>query len=581
MSKLTLALLAAVVLVSGCVSPESIIRANPVVSEFMNKYPNSEVKVTYFTKQQAENFIANLREACGNPYLEAKNYYAINIENEESDLSVVAWVDWDSQTVVCAIKQGVEKSPEEPTQETSRTENRTEEAPSLPSETPYVPATAEPVMTPEEPVKPSCSTCDDSNKCTFDYCNQYTSYECRHKSVEPCYNNGVCEYEETALPEAPSCPNLGWVAPSRPVKASQALPVVTQSSSQSVSAPVTATTTQPASRIAEQGYDDYVSRTNSGHNSDCPATCDDGNANTSDYYDLQAQQCKHYNCYATATPTPVVEFCGWCGTSCTRIKASTMCPQVMPPEGYDCQEISGACVKVSVQTPTPAATPASTPTPTKTPTPAAATPTPIPDTCGGYSTCSVCTNVLQCGWCISSGTCKTGSFTSSSDGTCTGTDWAWVSDECSTPTPAPTLTPTPTRTPTPLSTPVNTPTPTPQPSYPRWEQVNVTFSPEFLGGNGGSLEASIATQESGSPSIINVTFTLEKPDGTTETKTATSTCAVAGHPTYTSKCWKVTFNIPENNETDVKNYKVTASNPYISGTPFGALGVPSSFVFPM
>ena len=244
----------------------------------------------------------------------------------------------------------------------------------------------------------------------------------------------------------------------------------------------------------------------------------------------------------------------------------------MPPEGYDCQEINGACVKVSIatptRTPTPAPTVAATPTNTPAPTSTASSSCDDGANCQFCGSCSTCVSQPDCGW-DGSG-CSQGTMSCPSG----KTHWYWyncLTDMCTTPTPAPANTPTP------LSTPVNTPTP--QPSYPRWEQENVSFSPAFLDGNGGSLEASIATQESGSPSIKNVTFTLEKPDSTTEAKTATSTCAVATHPTYTSKCWKVTFNIPENNETDVKNYKVTASNPHIEGTRSATLGVPSNLIF--
>ncbi|MDO8583018.1 MAG: hypothetical protein Q7R51_00625, partial [bacterium] len=44
-----------------------------------------------------------------------------------------------------------------------------------------------------------------------------------------------------------------------------------------------------------------------------------------------------------------------------------------------------------------------------------------------------------CGWCITTNTCKTGaSSAGSSDGTCSGTNWAWTSDKCPA---APTVTP--------------------------------------------------------------------------------------------------------------------------------------------
>lgn len=69
------------------------------------------------------------------------------------------------------------------------------------------------------------------------------------------------------------------------------------------------------------------------------------------------------------------------------------------------------------------------------PTPA---PTPV-NTCGQYTTCGTCTVVGSCGFCLATGVCQLGNATGSWTGTCTGSSWAWTSNQCTvTPTPVPT-----------------------------------------------------------------------------------------------------------------------------------------------
>lgn len=47
------------------------------------------------------------------------------------------------------------------------------------------------------------ASCDDSNKCTNDYCSLQTSFECRHDNMKPCCGNGECEANEDAANECP------------------------------------------------------------------------------------------------------------------------------------------------------------------------------------------------------------------------------------------------------------------------------------------------------------------------------------------------------------------------------------------
>lgn len=98
----------AVLLVSGCIgiSPEDIVKSNPMVSQFLEDYPNAEVKVTHFTAEQAGNMLEDIRSDCENPYMEATEFYKITIEDEASGLSIISWLDWPNKRIECAVKKG-------------------------------------------------------------------------------------------------------------------------------------------------------------------------------------------------------------------------------------------------------------------------------------------------------------------------------------------------------------------------------------------------------------------------------------------------------------------------------------------
>ncbi|MBU0628591.1 MAG: hypothetical protein KKC75_05345 [Nanoarchaeota archaeon] len=68
---------------------------------------------------------------------------------------------------------------------------------SVPTTTnPTIPAVPTTPSTPSTPSKKCPFSCDDSNACTTDYCNDGTSYLCRHDMIYPCCGNGICEDNE-------------------------------------------------------------------------------------------------------------------------------------------------------------------------------------------------------------------------------------------------------------------------------------------------------------------------------------------------------------------------------------------------
>jgi hypothetical protein len=95
-----------ILIISGCASdlnPRDIARAHPVVKQFLQEHPNAEILLTHFTENQSVNIIEDVREDCNNPYIEPTRLYKVTVTDEVEELSVLAWLDWETKTVLCAM----------------------------------------------------------------------------------------------------------------------------------------------------------------------------------------------------------------------------------------------------------------------------------------------------------------------------------------------------------------------------------------------------------------------------------------------------------------------------------------------
>lgn len=104
---LSLFLLIVIVIVSGCIQipdPETILKANPQVKEFLIDHPNAEIGVKYLSQESVSND-NDFVDKCEGVSLGA--YYKITIDDPDSDLSMIGWVDLENQRVVCVFKKGV------------------------------------------------------------------------------------------------------------------------------------------------------------------------------------------------------------------------------------------------------------------------------------------------------------------------------------------------------------------------------------------------------------------------------------------------------------------------------------------
>jgi hypothetical protein len=112
-----------VVLVSGCVvnDPTQLAMQTPAVSQFLHEYPNSEVRIVHYSKDEANGILGEIGADCGKPTVTPREYYLVNVSDAGSGLYITAWVNWEDRLVECAVKKGTIVQPEIPVIETPET----------------------------------------------------------------------------------------------------------------------------------------------------------------------------------------------------------------------------------------------------------------------------------------------------------------------------------------------------------------------------------------------------------------------------------------------------------------------------
>ncbi len=98
-----------VIFLSGCLeglTPEALAYANPLVEQFMEQYPNAQIQITHFTALQSIRLVENISIDCGKN-VTPKDFYRITIDDPDSGLNVIAWIDWENKRLECAVKYGM------------------------------------------------------------------------------------------------------------------------------------------------------------------------------------------------------------------------------------------------------------------------------------------------------------------------------------------------------------------------------------------------------------------------------------------------------------------------------------------
>jgi hypothetical protein len=97
-------LILATVLIAGCtaneLAPGQLAKNSGEVKTFLSEYPHATVIATLFSD-------ISIKEECGNPQLPIKDYYKVTVKDPDTNMTLIVYIDADSQKTVCAIRTGV------------------------------------------------------------------------------------------------------------------------------------------------------------------------------------------------------------------------------------------------------------------------------------------------------------------------------------------------------------------------------------------------------------------------------------------------------------------------------------------
>lgn len=101
-----LSILVCLIFFSGCIfNPEDMIKQNAQVKQFLKEYPNAEMLIIHLTEQQAQAILPEIQEVCGAQII-AKEYYKATINDPDSGLNLIAYLDPNNKIVECVHKSG-------------------------------------------------------------------------------------------------------------------------------------------------------------------------------------------------------------------------------------------------------------------------------------------------------------------------------------------------------------------------------------------------------------------------------------------------------------------------------------------
>lgn len=97
-----------IIAASGCINglnPESVALATESVKEFLDEYPNADVKASLYPDYYIKDNIDQLRNECGEQ-IGVASYWKVTVNDPDSKSNISVWINEDSMKVLCVIRKG-------------------------------------------------------------------------------------------------------------------------------------------------------------------------------------------------------------------------------------------------------------------------------------------------------------------------------------------------------------------------------------------------------------------------------------------------------------------------------------------
>ncbi len=90
---------------TGKIDPKDIISESSQIQDFLNSFPNSDIKTIYMSESNTKKILSSLVNDCG-PQMIAKDYYKSTIVDLDTKSTLVVWIDAKTGIIDCLIKKG-------------------------------------------------------------------------------------------------------------------------------------------------------------------------------------------------------------------------------------------------------------------------------------------------------------------------------------------------------------------------------------------------------------------------------------------------------------------------------------------
>jgi len=104
---LVILVLLTVLLLSGCVSQEEVIKnlakQTDLAKDFLKENPNAEIIIVKLSSDDVSSIINEIRDKCGNQ-MQVKAYWKVSINDPDTQSAITSWIDVETQEVLCTYR---------------------------------------------------------------------------------------------------------------------------------------------------------------------------------------------------------------------------------------------------------------------------------------------------------------------------------------------------------------------------------------------------------------------------------------------------------------------------------------------
>ncbi|MBI5064992.1 hypothetical protein HZA97_02035 [Candidatus Woesearchaeota archaeon] len=109
---------------SGMTDVTSLVKTFPEVQNFLEQYPDADLRVVYWSNSAVQENIAVVRSDCGDQ-VQVQPYW--NVKVKKGELTLQLWLDGDTKQPICIIKKATHSSSKSQENNTQQAESKSQQ----------------------------------------------------------------------------------------------------------------------------------------------------------------------------------------------------------------------------------------------------------------------------------------------------------------------------------------------------------------------------------------------------------------------------------------------------------------------